>query len=91
MSERTPMTASADVERPMPVSLAACRDAAGAALASLREERRRVERLGFELPLARCHEQLRYWSFVSGLLGLPQRPESLGSAGAPSWDVAPRR
>ncbi len=85
------MTPSADVERPMPTSAGARRDAAAAALASLWEERRRVERLGLELPLARCHEQLRYWSFVSGLLALPACLEPLGSAGAPSWDVAPRR
>ena len=86
-----PITPSADVERPMPTSPGARRDAAAAALASLRDERRRVERLGLELPLARCREQLRYWSFVNGLLALPQRFDPLGSAGAPSWDAAPRR
>jgi len=42
-----------------------------AAIDSLREEQRRLERLGFEVPLHRCHEELRYWSFVSALHALP--------------------
>jgi hypothetical protein len=45
-------------------------DEARSAVASLREERRRLERIGFEEPLARCHEQLRYWEFVSGVLAV---------------------
>ena len=45
-------------------------DAAHSALVSLRDEQRRLERLGFETPLARCHQQLRFWSFVSAVCSL---------------------
>jgi hypothetical protein len=54
----------------MPATPGARLDAARAAVASLREEQRRLERLGFELPLARCHEQLRFWSFVHAVCTL---------------------
>ena len=36
----------------------------------LREEQERCERLGLELPLARCRERIRYWQFVHGLLSI---------------------
>jgi hypothetical protein len=55
-------------ERPMPAGTAARLDQARDTLAALLEEERRLSRLGFELPLARCHEQVRYWGFVSRLL-----------------------
>jgi hypothetical protein len=61
------LTATADLSRPMPAGAGARRDAIAAAIASLRDEQRRLERIGFELPLARCHDQLRYWRFLDGL------------------------
>lgn len=64
------LTAASDVTRPMPASAGQRLDAARAAIASLEGERRRLARLGFELPMARCHEQLRYWRFVESLLAL---------------------
>lgn len=70
------LTASADASRRMPASVAARLDAADAAVSSLREEQRRLERLGFELPLARCHQQLRYWSFVRAMVSLPRELRS---------------
>jgi len=54
----------------MPDHRGAQLDEATAIVRSLEGEQRRLDRLGFELPLARCHEQLRYWRFVSGVLGL---------------------
>lgn len=72
MNFAAPLTVSADTARRMPGSPVARLDAAEAAVASLREEQRRLERLGFELPLARCHQQLRYWSFVRALHALPR-------------------
>jgi hypothetical protein len=69
---REPLTTLSDPRRPMPERAGARLDAARAALASLHEEQRRLERLGFEAPLARCHAQLRYWQFVTGLLSLPR-------------------
>jgi hypothetical protein len=66
----TPLTASADAARSMPASAGARLDAASAAVASLRQEQRRLQRMGLETPLARCHQQLRYWSFVRALCAL---------------------
>ncbi len=71
-----PLTPSADTARRMPASEAARLDAANAAVSSLRDEQRRLERLGFELPLARCHQQLRYWSFVRAMISLPREVRS---------------
>lgn len=65
-----PLTVASDIERAMPSSVGSQLDAARAAVASLESEQRRVERLGFELPMARCHEQLRYWRFVESLLAM---------------------
>lgn len=69
-----PLTPSSDVTGPIPESSTARARAVHAALDSLGEEQRRMERLGFEQPLARCHEELRYWRFVAALLELPPRP-----------------
>ncbi|MCC6652602.1 MAG: hypothetical protein IT348_15730 [Candidatus Eisenbacteria bacterium] len=71
-----PLTVSADPARPMPASNVARFDAANAAVASLRDEQRRLQRLGFELPLARCHQQLRFWSFVSAVCSLDPQARS---------------
>lgn len=71
MSAVAPLTRTADPSRPMPEGAGARLDAARAAVASLREEQRRLQRLGFETPLARCHQQLRFWSFVSAVCSLP--------------------
>ena len=70
MSLAAPLTAAAELRRPMPATSAARADAAEAAVASLRHEHRRLQRLGFELPLARCEHQLRYWSFVRAICAL---------------------
>lgn len=67
MNFAAPLTAAADTRRSMPTTMVARFDVADAAVNSLRDEQRRLERLGFELPLARCHQQLRYWSFVRAL------------------------
>ena len=69
---RDPLTRSSDPSRPMPAEAAGRLDQAHAALASLDHERRRLERLGFETPLARCHEQIRYWRFVAAVVALPR-------------------
>ena len=64
---RPPLTAASDRARPMPQAAAERLDAIGAALATLDGEQRRLERLGFELPLARCHQERRYWEFLRAL------------------------
>jgi len=81
--------ACADPRRPLPASAAARMDTIQAAVASLRDECRRLERLGFELPLARCHRQLRYWEFLDGLFALTGNTASHESSGATSWPTAP--
>jgi hypothetical protein len=70
MSLSAPLTHGADATRVMPVSATARLDAARVAVASLRSEQLRLERIGFELPLARCHEQLRFWNFVEAVCAL---------------------
>ena len=65
------LTASSDVRREIPRGAGGRRDRIEAALATLGAESRRLERLGLELPTARCHEQRRYWMFLSALFALP--------------------
>jgi hypothetical protein len=65
----------------MPESPAARQDALDAALRSLAEERRRLERLGLELPLVRCHHETRYWRFLAALFTLPSRSGSTTGGG----------
>ena len=81
---------SADPSRPLPSAPGARLDQARAAVAALEGEQRRLERIGFETPLARCHRQLRYWRFVSGLLALPRESGTASAPGDPSWPAAPR-
>ena len=57
----------ADPFRDMPSCLAARMDRIHAALATLRSEIRRLERLGFERPLTACADALRFWMFLDGL------------------------
>ena len=62
-----PLTPSSDPTRDIPVGLGARLDCIHTALVSLENEERRLARLGFETPLARCHEAKRFWSFLDGL------------------------
>jgi hypothetical protein len=61
------VTPSCDPGREIPAEPGARLDQVAAALASLVHERRRCERLGLEIPLARVEAQLRYWRFLEGL------------------------
>ena len=60
----------------MPASPVARLAAAHAAVSSLRDEQRRLERLGLELPLARCHQQLRFWNFVEAVCSIETEARS---------------
>lgn len=68
----------------MPERLAQRVDEIDVTVRGLRGELHRLERLGLESPLARCHQRLRFWQFLAGLHALPplerqvHRPE-LGS------------
>jgi hypothetical protein len=70
MSRPTAFTFSSDLHRLMPASAASRLDGAHAALVSLREEERRLERLGLVEALRRCREQLRYWEFLAAIFSL---------------------
>ena len=67
MKRSSPVTASADLRREIPASRSGRIDRVRAALSSLREEERRLTRLGLEAPLRRCREQRRYWEFLAAL------------------------
>jgi len=76
------------LERSMPEGAAARADAARHTLSALLAEQHRLSRLGFEFPLARCHEQIRYWGFVTRLLSLPVMGEE--RTGGFRWPSDPR-
>lgn len=71
-----PASLGPDRSRLMPASPAARLDHIQAALCTLRQERERFARLGFERPQARCHADLRYWSFLQALHTLPAAPDA---------------
>jgi hypothetical protein len=76
VSPFAPLTRAADPAAEMPVGPGARLDAAHAAVASLRHEQRRLQRLGLETPLVRCAHQLRFWSFVSAVCSLEPEARS---------------
>ena len=67
MTAPAPVPGLADPSRAMPATAPQRRAAADAAVASLKSEQHRLERLGLEWPLARTQRQLRYWQFVRAL------------------------
>jgi hypothetical protein len=76
MNRHAALTPRSDLRRALPPTAALRIDEAHAALASLREEERRLERLGLDEALRRCREQLRYWEFLSALFALPTASRS---------------
>ena len=64
------LTPSADPARAIPRSASERQWQINAALASLSHEQERLDRLGFEVPLARCNQQRRFWEFVRALDGM---------------------
>jgi hypothetical protein len=75
----------------MPATAAARLDDIQATLSTIRHEQTRLERLGFENPMFRCHAELRYWSFLEALHSLPadRGPDTLH--GGPSWPAPSAR
>jgi hypothetical protein len=65
-------------------------DAAARALATLDGEARRLERLGFELPLARLHEERRYWRFLHALFTIAE-PDAGHAIDRDPWPVRDAR
>lgn len=78
-----------DRSRVMPGSLAARLDEIHTCLDTLRGEQRRFERLGFERPQARCHEEIRYWRFLAAIHSLPPGADPGAHHGGPSCPARP--
>ena len=72
------LTPCADPALEIPTGSGARHDRIHVALASLRNEERRLERLGLETPLVRCRAQRRYWEFLSALFST-SGPDSIAS------------
>lgn len=86
-----PVTGVADRGRPRPAAAADRRAAIDAALASLRAEERRLERLGLGPALARCRAERRYWQFLSAVHPDPERAPSGPGFRAPTWPARAAR
>jgi len=83
---RETIVPSADPALEIPAGSGARFDRIHAALASLRHEERRLERLGLETPLARCRAQRRYWEFLSALFSCAGQDSVAGRPdGDDSW------
>ena len=79
---RETIVPSADPALEIPAGSGARFDRIHAALASLRHEERRLERLGLETPLA----QRRYWEFLSALFSSAGQDSVAGRPdGDDSW------
>lgn len=78
MNPRFP-TLSSDPAREIPNGLGARIDHIQRALTSLADEERRLSRLGLEMPLARCHQARRFWTFVDGLHQAAAREPEIGT------------
>ncbi len=79
------ITTSSDPGREAPSGLGARLDCIHAALDTLEDEERRLRRLGFEAPLARCREAARFWRFLDGLHSLAAREREIGESTPRGW------
>lgn len=74
----TPITPSSDPSAAIPRGEGERSDRLDAAVRSLRVERERLARLGFEIPIARCEAQLRYWEFLRAIHALEPVKRAVG-------------
>lgn len=82
----SPLTASADPRREIPAGAGRRHDRIDSALATLAAEELRLARLALELPMARCREQRRYWTFLRALFALPEAaPARRPNPGVFTW------
>jgi hypothetical protein len=83
----------ADPGRELPSGLGARMDRIRDALAALRSELGRLERLGLERPIERCRQALRFWMFLDGLhaVAVFAASPSLDLRGDRSWPHAAAR
>jgi hypothetical protein len=81
MMGRRVVPSSADTAALMPAGMGARMDRVQAAVAVLREEERRLERLGLEEAQTRCREQRRYWEFLAAVFEVAD-PAAPGAPGA---------
>ena len=87
-----------DPMRAMPAGRGARIDHARSALAALRAEEQRLERLGLTEAARRCREQRRYWEFLAALFSLEresmpeprtdeERPRKRAARGIRAWPI----
>jgi hypothetical protein len=93
---RRPIVPSADRERDIPSGPGARLDRLEAAAAALRQEERRLERLGLAVAADRCRRELRYWEFLRALFSMAEAGPRLsegtrGRTGSISCRTAPGR
>jgi hypothetical protein len=81
MSARRAFTASSDSSHEIPEHPGARFDRIHAAIATLREEEQRLNRVGLSAAARRCRQQLRYWEFIGSLFAVAEssRPRRLGA------------
>jgi hypothetical protein len=70
MTPSRAFTSSSDTRTALPPHPGARLDRTEAAVASLRAELARLERLGLEPAALRCRRELRYWEFLRALFSL---------------------
>jgi len=66
-ARKSTLPRTADPDRPMPAHSGARRDEITAALRTLADESRRLERLGLAAALERCRVTRRYWRFLDAV------------------------
>jgi hypothetical protein len=70
MTPHRSLVPSAETSAAIPNHAGARIDRLEAAIRSLKQEARRLERLGLEHALLECRTQLRYWQFLKALFTL---------------------
>ena len=76
---------SADRSRAIPAHPGARLDRIRAAIAGLREQERRLERLGLDEALGRTRRERRYWEFLEALFSLPGPCPRLRPGALSAW------
>jgi hypothetical protein len=82
VTRRRTTVPSADTAREIPAQSGARFDRIAAAAAALRDEERRLDRLGLADAADRCRRQLRYWEFLHALFTIAEPEGPRWSSGA---------
>jgi hypothetical protein len=74
VSPRRGITPSSDTTRDIPAHPGSRLDRIETAIVSLREEERRLQRIGLTGPARTCRQQIRYWEFIGSLFAITHSP-----------------